>query len=864
MKKIVTICFIGFVNLFNAQIQSPDCATAEAVCSANGSSFPLSTGQGSVQDLPAGNNISNPSTNPQGVNSGCLFSNELNPNWFVINVGTSGALEFTIGSAGGSGFYDWAMWPYDPNACAGIQGNTVAPAACNWNASSSGFTGMWNGGVPPGGNSGNFQPALNVVAGQQFVLMFSNYSGLSGNTQLSFPVNPGSAGVNCTSSTPDQTICQGTSAVVNLIINPAITNPSVNWLVTTNVSNTSGMSNVLVNPSVTTLYQVQVLESGNPIDTIEFTVNVVPPPMPNAGLDDTVCFGQPIFLNGTLSSPSNTSTWQFLTTGITPTPVVTFAPNFSSLTPTVTVNQTGLYQFILRETNSVCGIRRDTVRVLVSQITQTTSSVSPSCYGFSDGEIHINSPAASEYSFNNGATWQVDSFALVFSAGTYSVCSRNSDGCQVCSNVSVTNPALVTISMSNDTLICENGTAQLMASATGGSSYLYNWNHTSNTQNIQSVSPLVNTTYYAFAENQNGCISATDSILVTIRNPISGLITPDVTICPGYPTTLTASSTGGIGVPFNFNWSSGEVGNGADNTITANPTQNTTYSVTITDQCESTPLILTTNVLVAALPVPQISVDIDNECEPATFVLTNETDTSMVDYVYWEFSDGQIYIDQATVTTDEMWSGLYDVQLIITSPQGCIDSTTFYNYLTVHPKPFADFRHNPNPVLMFNTQVQLTNYSINGESYQWFIESGNPSYSQLRHLKTSFPDGVTGKYNVTLVTTSEFGCVDTATQIVIVLPEVLLYAPNSFTPDGDEYNQSWGVYMEGVDIYDFELLVLNRWGEKVWESHDVTAKWDGTYGGKIIETGIYTWVIRAKDAVNDAKYEYNGFVTILR
>jgi gliding motility-associated-like protein len=165
---------------------------------------------------------------------------------------------------------------------------------------------------------------------------------------------------------------------------------------------------------------------------------------------------------------------------------------------------------------------------------------------------------------------------------------------------------------------------------------------------------------------------------------------------------------------------------------------------------------------------------------------------------------------------------------------------------------------------MFNPEVQLTNYSSNAVTYNWFIESGNPSYSELTHVRTLFPDGVEGQYKVMLIATSEFGCIDTTEQIVIVLPEIIIYIPNTFTPDNDEFNQSWGIYIEGIDIYDFELLLYNRWGQIIWESHDPTAKWDGTYSGKYVENGTYTWIIRTKDLVNDAKYVYNGHVNVLR
>ena len=94
--------------------------------------------------------------------------------------------------------------------------------------------------------------------------------------------------------------------------------------------------------------------------------------------------------------------------------------------------------------------------------------------------------------------------------------------------------------------------------------------------------------------------------------------------------------------------------------------------------------------------------------------------------------------------------------------------------------------------------------------------------------------------------------------------EVILYAPNTFTPDGDELNQNWRVFIQGVDIYNFDLEIYNRWGEIIWESHDPDASWDGTYNGEIVKDGTYIWKIRAFDRENDNKYEFNGFVNVIR
>lgn len=424
-----------------------------------------------------------------------------------------------------------------------------------------------------------------------------------------------------------------------------------------------------------------------------------------------------------------------------------------------------------------------------------------------------------------------------------------------------------TLTVSNDTLICQNGTAYLVATAAGGGGgpYIYHWGHTNDTQGTQTENPVSATTYTVYAESPNGCISDVLDIEVTVRDPLTGTISDWDTVCPTYSTNLTATVTGGLGTPYTFVWSSGETQTGPNNhTITVTPTATTTYTVTVTDECESTPLVMQTVVRVAPVPDPQYTVLNPEQCEPAVFDIVNSTDPSMSQYVYWLVDGDQQFVNQDTITTGEFWAGEYDIHMVVTSYEGCVDSITVVGALDVRPRPIADFKYSPNPVLMFNTDVYFMNYSFDGYSYQWFFEEGAPATSTQENVKVKFPYGEVGSYEVTLITTSALGCSDTTVQTIVVFPEVLIYAPNTFTPDGDEYNQDWRVYMEGIDVYDFELLIFDRWGEIVWESHDIEVPWDGTYNGKKVQAGTYNWVIRTKDMLNDSKYTYNGHVTILR
>lgn len=169
-----------------------DCGSATPICTnVNFSIDP--NGYGLVDEICT-NCVSNPSTNPSSANDGCLLSGELNSTWFLVNVAVGGNLEFSFGAAGGGNCYDWAMWPYDAAACAGIIGNTLAPVSCNYNFPCDSYTGIAST-VPVGGDAGNFEPTMPVATNDQFVICFSNFSSAVTNVPLDFF---GTADISCT------------------------------------------------------------------------------------------------------------------------------------------------------------------------------------------------------------------------------------------------------------------------------------------------------------------------------------------------------------------------------------------------------------------------------------------------------------------------------------------------------------------------------------------------------------------------------------------------------------------------------------------------------------------------------------------
>jgi len=112
------------------------------------------------------------------------------------------------------------------------------------------------------------------------------------------------------------------------------------------------------------------------------------------------------------------------------------------------------------------------------------------------------------------------------------------------------------------------------------------------------------------------------------------------------------------------------------------------------------------------------------------------------------------------------------------------------------------------------------------------------------------------------------GCPSPQQQTVITIaqcPNLLYYLPNSFTPDGDEHNNTFKwVFTSGFDPYNFHILIFNRWGELIYESKDSNDYWDGTYNNTPCPAGAYTYKLQFKDIKTDARYQFTGSVSLLR
>ena len=210
----------------------------------------------------------------------------------------------------------------------------------------------------------------------------------------------------------------------------------------------------------------------------------------------------------------------------------------------------------------------------------------------------------------------------------------------------------------------------------------------------------------------------------------------------------------------------------------------------------------------------------------------------------------------------------FDITLTVTSDSGCFSTLSKNNYITVYHKPIAVFTTQPETTTVIDPVISITDLSIGSDLWNWNF--GDGSASVITSLQTT--SGVnpsphtyidTGSYTLTLITSTAYGCMDTAYQTIAIEPDFVFYIPNAFSPDGDEINESFGG--KGNFIKEFEMSIFDRWGNLIYKTEDINKPWDGkaNRGNDLAQADTYVYVIKAID-FNHKKHGYKGVVTLVR
>ena len=375
----------------------------------------------------------------------------------------------------------------------------------------------------------------------------------------------------------------------------------------------------------------------------------------------------------------------------------------------------------------------------------------------------------------------------------------------------------------------------------------YTWSPTVNfVDNLGQmwVNPTVTSNYVLQGTNLEGCIDLDTVIVVVNPLPNIQLIVSDNSVCFGSPVQFNAS--GGD----SYSWTGQDLNMYIGDNQLINAVNSGMYVVigTSVSGCTSSD-----STFILVNPIPSISAI----PESSEICFGEYVSFQILGADFYQWSNGQsstIYTYQPLISES--------LTIIGTTTFGCTDTTQVA--VIVHPNPIADFILDRNLLTSDDPTITISNLSSGNLVNLWDFGDGNQLVNNLNTIEYSYPFSE-GDYLIKLTVSSIDGCMDSTEQLIQIKGDVIYYVPNCFTPDGDEFNNSFlPIFTSGFDPMNYELTIYNRWGEIVFVSENHLTAWNGSYNNLICPDGIYSYIIKYKIPDLDLFKYISGQINLIR
>ena len=197
-------------------------------------------------------------------------------------------------------------------------------------------------------------------------------------------------------------------------------------------------------------------------------------------------------------------------------------------------------------------------------------------------------------------------------------------------------------------------------------------------------------------------------------------------------------------------------------------------------------------------------------------------------------------------------SGNYDVRVV--DRYGCF----FSGSTTLNEPPDLELNLGPDLEIILGDEIRIDAISnLPLESISW---SGIPDSSA--GFSIQFVPLRGGRIEATGLTSDGCSAVDDV--LITVDTEARIYIPNAFSPNGDSNNDEYYISPFGRSLGGIESFVIfDRWGNKVWETNNPEASWDGTFKGQNVTEGLYPFFLKAF-LINGERIERKGSLHLIR
>lgn len=359
----------------------------------------------------------------------------------------------------------------------------------------------------------------------------------------------------------------------------------------------------------------------------------------------------------------------------------------------------------------------------------------------------------------------------------------------------------------------------------------------------------------AFSVTPCGDTVYSEGIIWIDDEPYSTVTSTDTTLlCANDSVPLWATTEGGF-PPYTYSWSNGETGANTFGSVWDNGM--TEFIVTSTDACGFEYVDTARVQLNQTLKIDSL-VQYPANCgmaDGAVVGFGHQPGYTGTPVFTWQGPGANNPSQVSASAWPNKPSGWY--YFTITDD---VCSVTDSIFLEQNPPPTASFDADPE-MGAAPLDVTFTNTSDPASSYEW--DFGNGQTASVNDLSTQYSTYLEeGTYTVTL-TTVEGACTDQASKVITVLLPLNYDMPNGFTPNGDNQNDYFTINAQNAMA--LEIVILNRWGNVVFESSDVDFKWNGNVDNGDVECsdGVYFYKFKLTNSSGE-EIEEHGFVHLFR
>ncbi len=613
------------------------------------------------------------------------------------------------------------------------------------------------------------------------------------------------------------------NGAIDINVNGGTTPYNYNW---NNGATSQDITNLTANN-----YQVTITDANGCSTSIAATIS-----QPNAPLYATIqsttnvnCFAE---ANGAIDINVNGGTTPY-----------NYNWNNGATSQDITNLTANNYQVTITDANGCSTSIATTISQPNAPLNANTAKENPKCYGASDGSATIVVTGGTDpynYTWNNSLS---SPQLTQISSGEYSVTVTDANGCSIIRSILLTDPQPISIYSVQTPTTCNNDNGTIVLTVNGGTpGYTYHWSENYTGMHTSTITGLSNNTYTVTVTDANGCSESVSTNVEKILPPNLILASQTNESCSNSNGSIIVAVVNGT-APFHYNWNI----NSNTNTNFRNSLQAGHYFVIVTDQegCKDT---LYSNIINHEAPSIAVLSTTPSHCSQPDGAINILVTGGSNNYQYhWSTNATSSNITQLT-------PGNYSV----TVTDGYCSVSEFIS-ISNTSSPKASLSVNRFHALLSDASFIFSNLSTNYTSCIWdFGDNTTSTLDNPTHVYSNY-----GVYTVTLTVLDEFGCSSTESLIVNVTTELIVWVPNTFTPNGDGVNENFGPIATGYSPEGYHLFIYDRWGQKVFESKDYGDRWEGNIKEDSINSSyVYSWILVIYD-LQGKPYKFKGNVTLL-